>query len=273
MLQSIVCRYADFSLPWYEAQARKQRIADVFANHPSEAFDYVDRKAWEFCAIGQALDERGFLAPGKRGLGFAVGREPLASYFAGRGCRILATDLAPEASEPGWIETGQHAASKDAIHYPVLVGREDFDRNVQFQHADMRTLEGLTPGHDFLWSSCALEHLGSLEAGVEFVVQSARLLAPGGLAVHTTEFNVRSDAATLETGGSVIYRRRDILALGERLASLGLRLAEPDFDVGDHRFDLDYDTFPYAQSGKPHLKLELGGHICTSMLLIIEKPA
>ena len=35
---------------------------------------------------------------------------------------------------------------------------------------------------DFVWSSCALEHLGSPEKGMEFALASARLLAPGGSA-------------------------------------------------------------------------------------------
>jgi hypothetical protein len=271
MLQSMVCRYADFSEAWYREQELSLLIRRLFAGHASESVDFVNRKLWEFCAITQALDERCFLRSGMSGLGFAVGREPLASHFAARGCQILATDLGVEESA-GWVETGQHAAAKDAIHFPDLVHRDVFDQRVAFQPADMRTLEGLRPGYDFLWSSCALEHLGSLQLGVDFVLNSAALLKPGGVAVHTTEFNVLSDDVTLETGGSVIYRRRDILSLQEDLAARGLRLVPPNFDVGDHPLDFDYDTAPYMTSGKPHLKLDYGGHVCTSMLLIVEKP-
>jgi hypothetical protein len=43
------------------------------------------------------------------------------------------------------------------------------------------------------------------------------------------------------------------------------------FYVGDHLFDHDFDTPPYMTRGKPHLKLEFDGHICTSMFLIIER--
>jgi hypothetical protein len=95
-------------------------------------------------------------------------------------------------------------------------------------------------------------------------------LNDGGVAVHTTEYNVNSDIVTLENGPSVIYRRRDILKLAEALEAIGLRLVPLDFDTGDHEYDIDFDTPPYMQ--KPHLKLAIGDFVCTSMLLIVEKP-
>lgn len=249
-------------------------IRRLFAAHSAAQVDFVNRKFWEWCAIAQALDERCMLRTGKRGLGFAVGQEPLASFFAGRGCGILATDLEDEASDENWILTGQHAASKEQLFQPLLVQREIFDARVSFQPADMRTLDGLPEeGFDFVWSSCALEHLGTLQAGIDFVVASARLLRPGGFAVHTTEFNVQSDQATVEAGGNVIYRRRDILSLAEQLRSNGYNLAVPDFDSGDHPFDLDFDTVPYMGAGKRHLKLEIDGFVSTSMMLIVGRPA
>jgi hypothetical protein len=53
----------------------------------------LHRKAWEWCFITQALHERGKLGVGTRGLGFAVGEEPLSSLFASMGGEVLATDL------------------------------------------------------------------------------------------------------------------------------------------------------------------------------------
>lgn len=61
----------------------------------------------------QVLDDRLMLQPGKKGLGFAVGTEPLASYFAKSGCEILETDLAKEESNIGWTDNKEHASSKD----------------------------------------------------------------------------------------------------------------------------------------------------------------
>ena len=50
---------------------------------------------------------------------------------------------------------------------------------------------------DLIWSSCALEHLGSPKAGLEFVVRTLELLKPGGVSVHTTEIELtlRDDTA------------------------------------------------------------------------------
>lgn len=247
-------------------------IRAIFANHSAASVDFVNRKFWEWCAIAQALDERCMLRTGMKGLGFAVGQEPLTSHFAGRGCEVLATDLDQHASDSGWIGSAQHAASKAILFQPLLVNREIFERRVTFQSADMRTLEGLRGGYDFIWSSCALEHLGTLQAGLDFIVRSADLLSPGGVAVHTTEFNVLSNDGTIEHGGNVIYRQRDILMLAEKMQISGLDLVSPIFDVGKHRFDAEIDRPPYMTPGVRHIKLEIDGHVCTSFMLIIEKP-
>jgi hypothetical protein len=272
MLNSIACRHADFALPWYKERESELKIREIYSTHSASQVEFVNRKFWEWCVIIQALQERSKLAPGSLGLGFAVGTEPLSSLFAAKGCRILATDLDVESSQAGWIDTNEHAASKNALYYPQLIARDTFDDKVSFQPADMRTLKGLSGSYDFIWSSCALEHLGSLDAGMDFVLKSSRFLNPGGVAVHTTEFNVRSNKETVSRGPNVVYRQRDLLKLEKSLKLRGLKLAALDFNTGDHPYDLDVDTPPYMQSGKPHLKLDISGQVATSFLLIVEKP-
>src|SRR5208337_3088041 len=135
------------------------------------------------------------------------------------------------------------------------IDRETFDRLVTFRPADMRTLKGLVPNSfDFLWSSCAFEHLGTLQRGLDFVVASMDLLRPGGIAVHTTEYNISSNTDTLTEGAAVIYRRCDIEELDRRLRlkSCGCELV--DFDPGTHPYDLDYDRLPYYSTGRKHIK-------------------
>jgi Methyltransferase domain len=228
---------------------------------------------WEFCAIAGVLEERDMLRPGLSGLGFAVGTEPLSFLFASYGVKIIATDLAPEATDESWIATGQHASSVDVLFQSTLIEKPKFDDLVFFRHADMRALDDdLGVGQfDFLWSSCAFEHLGSLQAGTDFVLNAMRFLRPGGVAVHTTEYNVSSNDDTLTAGVNVIYRRRDIeqLALDLRKQCCGLEAV--DFDPGTHIFDLNFDRQPFYKSGRRHIKLELGGYICTSILLVIHK--
>lgn len=275
MLTSMVCQYDHFTTDWYARHAASlplwRWLADASAlPNPTRPH----RKAWEWCAVIEALRERGMLEPGRKGCGFAVGTEPLPSLFAAMGVSVTATDQPPTEAAGAWGATGQHAASLDALYYPETVARAAFERHVTFRPADMRDL-GLPwdETFDFIWSCCSIEHLGSLEAGLTFVEQSTRLLAPGGWAMHTTEFNVGSNDATLETGGSVIYRRRDIEAFDLRLRRLGCGLSRCVFDAGDHPFDLDYDVPPYGQSDRQHIKLLLDGHVATSMLLIVRRGA
>ena len=230
----------------------------------------LHRKAWEWCFITQALWERGKLDAGKRGLGFAVGVEPLTALYASMGCDILATDLdAANASAAGWVESNQHAANVEQLNVGGLCPREEFVRRVRFRNVDMNHMPADLRGFDFLWSSCALEHLGSLGNGIEFVVNAMNCLAPGGVAVHTTEINCESDEHTIETGGSVIYRKSDLLQLAERLRGLGYQVEPMDFHLGDTDADAHVDDEPYTTT---HLKLRIGPYASTSFGLIMSRP-
>jgi hypothetical protein len=60
--------------------------------------------------------------------------------------------------------------------------------------------------------------------------------------------------------------------LAEKIKSRGLNLVTPNFDVVNHRFDVEFDRVPYMTSGVPHLEFEIDGHVCTSLMFIIEKP-
>jgi hypothetical protein len=230
----------------------------------------LHRKLWEWCFITQALYERGMLNEGRRGLGFAVGTEPLTALFAGMGCGVDASDLDHDnADRAGWIFTAQHASSALQLNSRGLCPDDVFAERVRFREADMRSIPSDLRGFDFLWSSCALEHLGGLDQGLDFVVNAMECLRPGGIAVHTTEFNVESDSQTVEAGHSVIYRKRDLLSLAERLRAVGDVLEPFDFDVGDSEADLFIDEPPYV--GRYHLKLRLDGFASTSFGLIVRK--
>ncbi len=271
MLTSMVCRYEHFLERWYEQWARLLPLAH-YGIDPGLPPDRPHRKAWEWSAIAQALHERGMLESGRAGCGFAVGAEPLPSLFAARGVDVLATDQAVSSEALSWASTGQHAASLDAIYRPELISRGDFDARVRFRAVDMRRLELPWPERfDFLWSSCSIEHLGDLAAGMAFVETSMRLLKPGGCAIHTTEFNVGSNDETVASGINVIYRRQDIERLDLRLRARGCGLSSADFDCGVHPYDLDFDLPPYGLPARQHIKLLLDGHVATSFLLILRR--
>lgn len=270
-LSSTLCRYEHFLTDWYAKWSVMLGIASGRFQPEGPAWT-LQRKDWEWAAIVQALSERDMLRPGRSGIGFAVGREPLPALFAALGAEVLATDQPAETVTATWSETGQHAASREALFHSHVCSREAFDARVRFEPLDMTRLDDLPrAAFDFAWSSCSFEHLGSLQAGLEFVLSSTELLRPGGVAVHTTEFNVSSDGHTAESGDDVIYRRRDLEDLDRQLRSRCAGLARLDLFAGDHPFDLTWDYPPYFQHGRPHLKLILHGHVTTSVLLIVQK--
>ena len=228
------------------------------------------RKLWEWCFITDILNQSRMLSKGKSGLGFAVGREPLVSYFASLGSEILASDLDVErAATAGWVGTKEHAASLEILNERSICPADLFNSNVRFQEVDMNNFSPQELGQfDFVWSSCAFEHLGSLELGIKYVENAMECVKSGGLAVHTTEFNVGSNEHTLENGGTVIYRRRDVDELVTRLRSAGHKV-RVNYNFGDQPADYNIDVPPYTHD--VHLKLHLMGHTTTSIGLVIRK--
>jgi len=231
----------------------------------------LHRKQWEFCYIAQALHERGLLAPGRRGLGFGVGQEPLPALFASFGCEIVATDQERTAAQKsGWVTSGQYTDNLTELNAHGICAADAFGRLVTFRVVDMNVIAEDLKEFDFVWSSCAFEHLGSLDAGLRFVKRAMECLRPGGVAVHTTEFNLSSGTNTLTAGGTVLYRKCDIEGLMAQLTASAHELAL-DFDPGNGLADNYVDQPPYQT--EPHLKLKIGNFVSTSIGLIISKSA
>ncbi len=242
----------------------------------------MHRKLWEFSFLLQALHEHGLLRAGARGLGFGCGEEPIPSYLAARGVAVTATDLGEaEAARAGWVGTGQHARTPDHMFRPHLVDRPTFDRLVGLEVADMNAIPPHLAGFDFCWSICALEHLGSIDDGLAFVENSLATLRPGGLAVHTTEFNIAPDGPTVDNWPSVLFQRRHFTELAARLERQGHRVAPLDFDIGDGPMDRFIDLPPWGHDmppewsrwhGEPqHLKLAVDGFVSTCFGLIVHR--
>lgn len=230
----------------------------------------LHRKQWEYVFICKVLHERGLLAPGRRGIGFGVGTEPLPALFARLGCEIVATDLGlEEAAKLGWVDGKQHAQGIDVLNSLGICPPDEFRQRVSFRVEDMNAIShDLHGGFDFTWSSCCFEHLGSIDHGLHFVEESLRLLKPGGIAMHTTELNLSSNDDTVFEGGCVIFRRRDIDRLAQRLTAQGHRICL-DYSEGDGWADRHVDVPPYKQD--VHLRLLLSGFVSTSIGLVVQK--
>lgn len=228
------------------------------------------RKVWEWVYILEVLKQHGMLAEGKRGLGFGCGREPLSALIASMGSEILATDLDPEMAEKqGWsTKTHQHAAGLAELNEAEICEPDLFAMKVSYRSCDMNAIPSELRGFDFVWSSCSLEHLGSLRNGLEFIERALDCLKPGGIAVHTTEFNLGSNDRTLETSAVVAYRKKDIENLALGLIRNGYKIPRINFSPGDQPLDRVVDRPPYRHS---HLKLLYARHLLTSIGLFIVK--
>jgi hypothetical protein len=168
---------------------------------------FYHRKLWEHVYVLHHAFRAEVVGPGRRGLVFGVGSELVPAAFAKAGMQVVATDAPAEIGVPqGWQVGDQHAAGLASI--PSLdMDRAEFERLVSFRPCDMNAIDRDLRDFDLCWSSCAFEHLGDLRKGVDFVVNSLETLKPGGVAIHTTEFNLSSNDRTLESGWCVLYRR------------------------------------------------------------------
>jgi hypothetical protein len=124
-------------------------------------------------------------------------------------------------------------------------------------------------GFDIVWSACAFEHLGSIEHGKRFVLRAMDCLKPGGVAVHTTEFNLSSDDETLDHQGTVLFRRRDLDDLAERIRERGDRMLPLNAHHGADPVDHFVDVPPY--NPQPHLRLLIAGYAATSVGIILRR--
>jgi 2-polyprenyl-3-methyl-5-hydroxy-6-metoxy-1,4-benzoquinol methylase len=266
-------RQVDMESPWFAHWCRELHVAPIY-----------HRKLWEFAFVLQVLWERGKLRPGMRAVGFGCGEEPLASYLAALGIEVTVTDLDPALSVGrGWVETGQHTSALDQAFKPELVDRDRFRDLVSLEYVDMNRIPSSLDGrHDFCWSICAFEHLGSVENGLRFVENAMRTLKPGGVAVHTTEFNYLSEEETIDSGSTVLFLRKHFLELKRRLEASGHQVGELDFATGSGVLDRFIDVPPYSWDGasedvwgpRPeHLKMTVGRFPCTCYGLAIRRGA
>ena len=132
---------------------------------------------------------------------------------------------------------------------------------------------------DFCWSVCAFEHLGSIQKGLDFVRESVKLLKPGGIAVHTTEFNYSEEEKTIDNWGTVLFRKKDFIALKESLEKDGYEVPPLSFDVGKTPVDWFIDVPPYpGEKGyfddtmaSLHLKLMVDGFPSTCYGVVVRR--
>jgi len=262
-LTSQLCTQKQFKSPIYKRWCAEIREVPRF-----------HRKQWEFVYILEALERQGMLAEGRHGLGFGCGQEPLPAVMAKHGCRVLVTDLDPaRAAEQGWRGTSQHVANIEELHAKSrdIVDKAKFHECITYREVDMNNIPPDLRGQfDFVWSACSLEHLGSLQHGGNFIQESLRCLKPGGVAVHTTEFNLSSSTKTCETKAVSIFRTKDIESIFRQAQAKGFETLDINVNAGNSLLDKYIDTPPFLTD--PHIKVLVSEFVTTSIGLLIRKP-
>lgn len=211
------------------------------------------RSQWEAVYVLQALWRYGMLRPGARGLGFGVGATPLPAVMAAHGCTVVASD------SPG---LDARARSIEALRFPEICADEVFDRQVSFRSVDMTNIPLDLAGFDFVWSAGAIEHLGSIEAGQTFFRNSMGCLTFGGLAVHTTTFNVSSNLDTIDNEETVLFRKQDLEKVAVDLVSRGHYVAQFKYDLG---------KAPIERHADDELKRTVEDYVTTSFGIIARR--
>ena len=141
------------------------------------------RKWWEWDYLADCAEKLDLLRADKRGIGLGVGTEPLI-YFFGRHCgQIVATDL--YSADTPWAAARLVNFRESVLlasPFPLPPGR------VLVENADMRCLPVGEASQDFAWSTSSVEHVPTLSSLLAVYAELARVLAPGGFALITTEF-------------------------------------------------------------------------------------
>ena len=261
------------SKPCSEADFYNEEFKNIATELGYKDGDIKHRKLWEWIYIIRVLKHYEMIEKDKKGLGFAVGTEPLPSYFAGKGIDVMASDLGVENSvAKAWATTNENALGDiGKLWRPDLCSEEAFKRRVKYREIDMNLIPDDEREYDFCWSSCAIEHVGSLELSKQFMKNMLQTIRSGGVAVHTTEFNLSSNEDTIKAGDAVIFRRRDIEELRDWFASQG-HLMVATFGRERTEGNSFIDIPPFNGEYKPyHLSIVANGFVETSYGIVVVK--
>jgi hypothetical protein len=268
MVSSHSFKHEDLRTDWYVRWAnelKQDSPKHLDGNMPGS------NKFWQNAVVVQALFERGMLKEGKKAIGFGVGTERLPALFAKYRVFVTATDQDFTTQKAGHWAAKELATSAQSLNNLGICDPKLFVNQVEYAPVDMNKVPAKYDGkYDIVWSNCALGHLGSIPAGLDFIKRTLDCLRPGGWAVHTTELNILSNDETVTGGTTVIFRLKDIYELQKRLVENGYEVEPFMLTLGNAEKDKRVSMMPLF--GNDSSKIQVMGHLATQIVLIIHKP-
>jgi hypothetical protein len=136
---------------------------------------------------------------------------------------------------------------------------------------DLSPMAAQRGSFDFMWSSCVVEHLGGYRLTDHFIIDSLQLLRPGGIAIHTTEFNIGDVVAPIETPGCTFFTKRWVERLARQISEAGGRLVPLNPSRGSDMLDGVVDFPPFCWKNHMKVVIESGSVLTTSVGLVVVK--
>jgi FkbM family methyltransferase len=208
-----------------------------------------------------------------KAIGFGVGIEPIPAGLAKLGFDVLATDYLDGEIAYEWKNTDQLVSSPEDLNGRGILTKSEFMSKVKFMNMDMNKIPlEFDNRFDFVWSSCALGHIGGYQNGLDFILRSVELLKPGGIALHTTELDVSPGESKFESPTLSLYRERDLRELINNLKSRGYQVDQFSNDgKWDGQSERFVDREPWGD--RPHIRIQVLGREVLSLVLKIQRPS
>lgn len=268
MIKSQSILHSDFHTEWYKKWSKQLKQYGKYL----ESYKPYANKFWQNAIMCEVLEQKGKLVAGNSAIGFGVGQERLPALFAKKGVQVTATDQDSSTQKAKHWAKYELATGKHSLNQLGICDKKSFSKNVTYKAVDMNSIpRSLHNSFDFLWSNCALGHLGSVANGLKFIEESAKCLNTGGVATHTTEINVISNYDTLDNNPeTVIFRPKDMYKLVLKLLNEGFIMDPPRLIYSPETQDQDICFRP--EFGNEYTKLQVGGHVLTQLVIIISRP-
>lgn len=237
------------------------------------------RQPWEFAYVLQSLRDTRGIGPGVRALVLGEQRNPVVSYLAARG--VHNTVLVQAASIDA-ASTSMPELMRRMSHRHELIAGDRFDAGVTGRIGSVSDMPIEETGYDVVWTIDHLNRLNSAAAARNEILAAMGRLRPGGVGVFVFDLDLSSEGVS-DTAARL--RRDDLKMIARQMIADGHYVAPLNFKAGNGPLDCFIDTPPYpGQVSQPlrdvwgdealHLKLLLGGAVCTSFgMMITRRPA